>query len=207
MCAAALPPNPADSASHGPFVALLPCVRNCVTFAFRLLPDDEREEAVQEAVANAFVAFARLAAKGRFDRVFPSALARFAVAQVRAGRRVGASMGSRDVLSPRARRTGRVIVERLDGRDTPERSWHELVADDHRTPVPDQVWFRIDYPDWLSRLPDRTRRIACALAHGSSGQQVAREFGLSEPRVSQLRRELNDSWQQFHGSERTPDDQ
>lgn len=195
MLAPSSMPTPAPTAWQTLFVAILPSIRNGVTFAFRHLPSDEREDAVQEALANACVAVARLAALGQLDRAFPTPLARFAVAQVRAGRRVGMPAHNRDALSPRAGRTWGFVVERLDR----DKSWRDLVADDSRTPVPDQVSFRIDYPAWLARLSDRTRQIACALAHGDSTQTVARQFGLSEPRVSQLRRELNASWQRFHG--------
>jgi len=39
-------------------------------------------------------------------------------------------------------------------------------VEDYQTPVPDQVCFRIDFPEWLSRLPNRDRRVAEALANG-----------------------------------------
>ena len=71
------------------------------------------------------------------------------------------------------------------------------MVEDHRTPVVDQVCFRVDFPDWLSRLNRRNRRIAESLAHGNSTHAVARQFRVSAGRVSQLRREFYESWEQF----------
>jgi DNA-binding NarL/FixJ family response regulator len=70
---------------------------------------------------------------------------------------------------------------------------------DRRTPIPDQVAFRIDFPAWLKTLSRREREIAKALAKGHRTLDVARRFGLSMARISQLRREFFDSWQRFHG--------
>jgi hypothetical protein len=97
-------PGPVHSPWQVLFVALLPAIHKCVLFAFRHLPQQEQEELVQESLANACVAYARLAGQGRSQRAFPTALARFAVAQVRVGRRVGTALNSRDVLSPAAQR-------------------------------------------------------------------------------------------------------
>jgi hypothetical protein len=75
----------------------------------------------------------------------------------------------------------------------------EVILEDHRTPVPDQVAFRIDFPNWLAILSRRNRRIAEALAVGNSTGYVAKRFKLSAGRISQLRGELYRSWQNFHG--------
>ena len=142
------------------FLAMLPTIRRHAIVAFRDLSAEAWEEAVQEVVANACVAFARLVEQGRSERAFPSALARFAVAQVRDGRKVGTSQNVRDVLSPCAKKKSRGAVERLDRLAKHEGEWVEAVLEDTRTPVPDQVWFRIDFPRWLATLspPQSTSR-------------------------------------------------
>ena len=99
--------------------------------------------------------------------------------------------------TPSARRA--FVVERLDRFDREANEWAEAIVEDHRTPVPDQVAFRIDFPKWLTLLSRRNRRIAEALALGNSTSQVAKRFGLSPGRISQLRGELYLSWQDFHG--------
>jgi hypothetical protein len=178
------------------FLRILPALRAGVEFAFRALPAECRAEAVQESLANACVACARLAERGLAGRVYATALARYAAAQVRAGRRVGTSVSARDVLTSPARQAGRYTVLSLDHGSDRE-SWHEAVITDHKTPVPDQVAFKLDFGAWLAALSPRQRRIALALAEGVGTGAAARRFRVSAGRVSQLRRELHESWLRF----------
>ena len=136
--------------------------------------------------------------RGRPELVFPTVLARFAIRRVRGGRTLGPPLKSHDVMSAYAQRKGKIVVRQLDCYDQREQRWLEAVASDHQTPIPDQVAFRIDYPAWLSRLNPQKRRIAESLADGNSTSAVAQRFRLSAARISQLRRELHESWEQFH---------
>jgi RNA polymerase sigma factor (sigma-70 family) len=181
------------------FSAILPTIRSYAQHAFRYLSAAEREEAVQEAIANACVAYARLVQQGRSERAFPTVLARFAIAQVRDGRKVGTSINTRDVMSKRAQQRLKFMVERIDRFEHGGEQWAEAVVPDSRTPIADQVWFRIDFPEWLRRLSRRDRRVALVLAEGHSTSDVAKRFRLSPGRISQLRRQLHDTWQTFQG--------
>lgn len=181
------------------FLVMLPSIRRCGVFAFRHLRGDERDDAVQETIANAYVAFVRLVEQGRNDCIFPTALARFAIAQVRDGRKVGTSQNRRDVLSRYAQRKGCFAVERLDHFDRNRCRWIEGLVEGHRSTVPDQAAFRIDFPEWLGRLSSRNRRVAYMLMVGNSTSEVAGCVGISAGRVSQLRHELYADWQRFHG--------
>jgi hypothetical protein len=183
------------------FLALLPVIVNYVRPAFRLLSPDAKAEAVQECVANACVAYARLVERGKESLAFATVLARFAVAQVRSGRRVGGHLNIRDVTSGYAQCRKRFNVSRLDRFDPTEGCWKEAVVEDYRTPVADQACFRLDFPAWLKTLPPRERKIARALAEGGRTTDIARRFGVSLARISQLRREFEKSWLQFHGEE------
>ena len=78
----------------------------------------------------------------------------------------------------------------------------ERLRDNTITPPPDQAAFRIDYPTWLARLGRPKRDIAEALAAGETTQVVAEKHKKSEGRISQLRREFHDDWQEFHGEDR-----
>jgi len=178
------------------FLKMLPTIRRYAHVAFRHLKGDNRDDAVAEVVANACVAFARLAKQQRPERGFPSALARFAIMQVCGGRRVGTRFHVRDVYSPRLQKEGRRL-NRLDRMD--HDGWVEAVIEDPRTPVFEQVCFRLDFPLWLSRLTERNRGIALFLAMGHTTRDVAQRFAVSDARISQLRRELYVSWQQFQG--------
>ncbi len=183
------------------FLALLPVIINYVRPAFRALGPEAKAEAVQEAVANACVAYARLVEQGRENLAFATILARYAVAQVRTGRQVGGRLNAQDISSRYCQLRKRIRLGRLDRFDPVEGCWRETIVEDHRTPVADQVWFRIDFPGWLDSLPPRDRKIAQCLAEGLSTKEVARRFGLSMARVSQLRREFERSWLRFHGEE------
>ncbi|MBW3600714.1 MAG: hypothetical protein KY475_26050, partial [Planctomycetes bacterium] len=67
------------------FVAMLPKITSYLKGAFGGLNRDAREEAVQEGLVNALVAYRRLCLRGKQDLAYPTVLARFAAAQVRAG--------------------------------------------------------------------------------------------------------------------------
>ena len=181
------------------FLAMLPAIEAQARFAFRHLGPEAREDAIQETIANALVAFVRLVQREKANVAYPTALARYAVAQIHDGRRVGNRLNVRDVLSPYAQQQKGIHVERLDRFDEEDNEWVEAVVEDHRTPIPDQVVFRCDFPVWLKRLSRRNRRIAEALAVGHTTGDVARRFKVSPGRISQLRRDLQQSWQEFQG--------
>jgi len=185
------------------FATLLPVILQYVTWAFRALGPEAKAEAIQEAVASCCVAYSRLAQQGRERHAFATVLARYAVAQVRVGRQVGGRLNIRDISSKYAQLRKRFSVRRLDRFDPVEACWREAVVEDYRTPVADQASFRIDFPVWLKTLPPRERRIAKALAKGERTTDLARRFGVSLARISQLRRKFEKSWLAFHGEEET----
>ena len=88
---------------------------------------EERAELVQEVVANAFVAFARLVELGRREIVYATPLAGYAIRQVLGGRRVGSRLNKRDVMSPANRR---VAVESLERFDRGDDRWQELLVEE-----------------------------------------------------------------------------
>jgi hypothetical protein len=178
---------------------MLPTIRRHARFAFQYLRGDDLDDAVTEVVANSLVAFVRLFKLGKTDLAYPTVLARFGVFQVRSGRRVGNRLAGRDVLSPHAQRRHGFTVEQLDQDDAEGSDWRQLVVEDRRSSPADIAATRIDFSDWLAVLPDRKRHVAEYLAIGETTSDAARKFGVSAARISQLRRELHDSWRQFHG--------
>ena len=73
-----------------------------------------------------------------------------------------------------------------------------MVEDKHSTPA-EVATTRIDFGAWLESLPERTRHVAETLATGEATSHVARMFGFSASRISQLRRELYQAWRVFQG--------
>jgi hypothetical protein len=181
------------------FLEILPQIRSYARFVFCDLKGDAFEDAIQECVANAFVAFKALVRRGKQDLVYPTVLARYAVAQIRSGRKVGNRLSVRDVLSSYAQHRKGFCLESLDRFDIKDGEWLEICVEDRRTSVPDQAAFRIDFPEWLKSLTSIKRKIALYLARSHSTSEAAERFQLSPGRISQLRRELVESWQAFHG--------
>jgi hypothetical protein len=185
------------------FLSLLPAIVAHARFAFRHLRGEARQDAVQEVIANSLVAFIALARRGKLELVYPTVLAKYAVAQINEGRRVGNRLSIRDVLSRYCQVNKHVTVERLDQFDEKDNEWKEAVVQDTRSaPVPDIVAFRCDFADWLKSLKRRDRRLAQYLSLGNRTRDAAKEFGVSEGRVSQLRSELAASWNAFTGDNR-----
>ena len=185
------------------FLQLLPRIRSQAQSRFRHLPPEAREEATAEVIASALVSYARLVALGQEDRAYATTLVRYAVAQFRAGRRVGCRLNGQDVLSEYCHQRKGVSIERLDRVDEQSGEWEDLVVEDRHSTPAEVAMTRVDFAAWLGSLPERTRHVAETLATGEATSHVARIFGCSASRISQLRRELYDAWRLFTG-EATP---
>ena len=72
---------------------------------------------------------------------------------------------------------------------------HDIAAVD--APPSESVPGWMDYGVWLSRYDHRKRGVAEALAVGGTTQEVARQFDVSNGRISQMRREFKRDWEQF----------
>jgi hypothetical protein len=181
------------------FLRLLPAIRKHARIAFRHLDPEARAEAVQAVTCNACCAVARLAELNKLDLAYASVLARFGVAQVKDGRMTGGHLNCKDVSSAYCRRQKGLVLERLDHYDTDEECWEEILIPDNTCTPAELAASRIDFPAWLKTLKPRDRKIARFLSLGNRTQDAARKFDVSQGRISQLRRELQESWRQFTG--------
>jgi DNA-directed RNA polymerase specialized sigma24 family protein len=188
-----------DSAWQRRFLALLPCIRRHAKLRFRNLSSELREELVQETIVRALLDYARLVERGKEQLAYATPLARYAVAQVRQGRRVGSRMNGRDVSSEYCRGRQGLSLVSLDQSDQTSGSWQEIVVEDRRCGPDEIAATRIDFSDWLASLPKRNRHVAEKLARSESTSCVAHFFGITPGRVAQLRREFLNSWHAFHG--------
>ena len=80
-------------------------------------------------------------------------------------------------------------------------AWDEALQENAQSPIIDQVAFRCDFPAWRSTRCDRDRRLIDDLMIGERAHVAAERYGLTEGRVSQLRREFHEDWDRFCGSE------
>jgi hypothetical protein len=181
------------------FLAMLPRIRRQALIAFRDRGAEARQELAAEVVANAFCAYTRLVRRGKHDLAYPTPLAQFAIRQVRDGRRVGGRLKATDILSPSASRLHGLTVERFDRRDPQTGVWNEQLVEDRRAGPAETATARLDLAAWLRTLSKRNRQIATELSLGETTCDVARQFGLTAGRVSQLREWLREHWEQFQG--------
>lgn len=183
------------------FVALLPDICRQIRFALRRMERERREEAMQEALANALVAYVRLHKLGKTDVAYATPLANYAVRQVGSGRQVACPLNMYEVLSPYAQRKLGFTVSRLQRPDAKEGTWKEILVEDSSCTPAELAASRIDFDAWFKRLPRRKRRIASTLAAGETTKDAAKKHKLTPGRISQLRRELAASWHGFHGEQ------
>jgi hypothetical protein len=186
------------------FLAMLPRIRRQADFYLRRLPKAERADAIQEVVASAFVSYLRLIERGKSDLAYAGPLARYGARQYLSGRRVGSRMSVGDVTSNYCQRRKNIVVGPLDQFDDPTDEWQEIVVEDRHSGPAEVATTRVDFAAWLESLPKRTRQVAETLATGEATSHVARMFSMSASRVSQLRRELHQTWRVFQGEEVLP---
>jgi hypothetical protein len=188
---------PLVPAWHNHFLQILPAICRLATAAFRNADPAAREEAIQEVVANALVAYARLVEQDKVHVAFAPSLAGYAIAQVRAGRQVGSRLNVRDVTSVYCRTRKGVRLESLDQQVSED--WREIVVESRGATPAEIATIRIDFTDWLATLTPRNRRLAERLAAGETTSAAACALGVSRGRVSQLRAELRNAWHFFQG--------
>jgi hypothetical protein len=186
------------------FILYLPVVETHASIQARRLSALEREEFVAEAVAAAFLIYDSALKRGTAKRVTPSTLANYAVLHVKNSRHAGGQkVASRDVLSKRAQGLYgfRVSCEsdfhaysRNSNLDLNSR---ELRLDDYadsRTPVPDQVAFRMDWSAFLNQNTARTRAAIGLLAAGYSRKEVSEYLGVTPAAITQRMARVEKDW-------------
>jgi hypothetical protein len=193
------PRNSSVFACREKFLSILPAIREQARFAFRNENPERRQELTAEVIANCWAAFVRLVERGLIDVVYPTPLAGYAIKQVLVGRRVGAKLNVLDVSSEYAQRLKQITVERLDLYDEQKGEWREVLIEDRHAGPAETAAARIDIGEWFDSLPKHKRRIAKTLATGETTKRTALKFRVTPGRISQTRRELQNTWQEFQG--------
>jgi hypothetical protein len=146
------------------------------------------------------VLYARLILRKPTASAYPTPLATYAIAHVRAGRSVGVHFNGRDVMSMHVQRCRGFGVVPLEGAvDRFGGSWLETLVDKRSYSPGDAAAFLLDFEAWLKRRSARDRALVNVLAGGESTSAAAKRFGVSDARVSQIRRELKRDWDLFQG--------
>jgi hypothetical protein len=173
------------------FVTMLPEIQQRLRCAFRHLNCAAREESIAEGVVHCLLAFARLHEQGRTDAASASSLAWYATLAVKRGRPAGSRMNGKEPLSRYGQICNGIHVEHPPG------NWMDLLVEDKRASVPDQVAAKLDVSAWFATLTFRMRQIAKDLAFGCSTSETAKRHGVTPGRISQLRGSLAASWAAF----------
>jgi len=181
------------------FLGILPRIEQHAKIAFRhVVCREKRADLIAETVALAWRWFQRLAERGKDATQFPSVLANYAARAVRSGRRVCGQLKPRDAMSELAQQRHGFCVGKIPDFSTESTNpLAEALTDNTRSPVPDQVQFRCDFPAWRRTHCRRNRRLIGRLMLGERTKDVARRFQLSESRVSQLRQQFHEDWNVF----------
>ena len=171
------------------FLTMLPRIRRQALAAFRSLRSEARDEFVQEVIALAYSAFVRLVRRDKIGLAFPTMLARYAIRQVRAGRRVGCRQNVNDIMAPDSRRTQRPMIQRLEAYHERTGELNQLLFEDRRAGPAETAAVRLDLTAWFNKLSPRNRRIARAARHGRADQcrgAALRADGRSDQPTPQL---------------------
>lgn len=181
------------------FLELLPAIRGQAQHAFRNELSERREELIAEVCANCWVAFVGLMERDLEDVVYATPLAQYAIKHARSGRKVGGKLNVLDITARHCQVSKGVRVGRLDHCDEDTEEWKEVVVEDRHAGPAAVASIRIDFAAWLDILRPRERQIAKFLATGETTGGTAKRFEVSHGRISQIRRELKDSWDGFQG--------
>ena len=174
------------------FVAMLPEIEQKLRLAFCRLDPDAREDAIEEGVVHSLLAYVRLVEQGRAEVATPSSLAWYSSRHVKRGRPAGGRMNGKEPLSRYGQISNDIEVE-------PHGNWIDMLVDDKRASVEDQVAAKLDVGAWFATLTKRMKETAKDLAFGCSTSEVAKKYGVSAGRISQMRRMLEESWAAFQG--------
>jgi hypothetical protein len=182
-------PTTRESDWQTSFAVMLPEVVQDLERSFCRLDHSSREEAIGEAIMHSLLAYVRLHDQGKEKVASPSTLAFYSARQVKCGRPSTGRMNGKEPLSRYAQLKNGIHVELLN--------WVDMLVDDKRASVPEQVATKLDMNAWLSGLSRSMKQIATELAFGFSTSEVARKHGVTAARISQLRRSLEKSWFAF----------
>jgi hypothetical protein len=198
-----------DAYLHAGFLTILPRIERHARFSFRdVRCTNKKEDLIAETLALSWAWYGRLVRRGKDVTKFVGALARYAARAVRSGRRLTGQEKANDVLSSLAQKRHGFTVASLPastrtsfekvystGRGQEDMDgWEERLQENMVTPVPDQVSFRLAYPEFVRSLGQRDRRMAHFLSMGNSAKETARRFKISQGRVTQLRQSWCRQW-------------
>ncbi len=187
------------------FEQALPRIVTRANVSFRFVRcSHQKSEYIAEVVALSWIWWQRLRHAGKNPATFVSTLAGYAARAVAGGRRLCRAEAANDALSRRAQcRHGFTTVPIQTSGNASLDSFRDAIKGNTRTPVFEQAAFRCDFPIWLATLSDRDRSLVGDLMQRERTGALARKYGLTAGRISQLRRQFHLDWTAFVGDSLT----
>lgn len=184
---------------HRRFAAVLPRIVRHAHVVFRHVKCwHTKQDKVQEVRGLCWKWVRALNKVGKAWWEFVSQLASYACRAVKSGRKVVGMISAKDLMNEITQARKGFYVGKLPDFSTEScNPLAEALTDNTVSEVPDQVAFRIDFPAFRATYDQRRRRIMDAMAMGHRTKDIANQFGSSEGRISQLRREFQQDWQRF----------
>jgi hypothetical protein len=181
------------------FESVLPRIERHALVMFRSVHCwHTRQDKLQEVRSLCWKWVRQLHKAGKRWWSFVSRLADYACRAVKCGRKIAGSISAKDVMNEITQAQQSFYVGKLPDISTESSNpLSDALIDNTTTEVPDQVAFRIDFPNWVAEHSDRDRSLLTDEALGHRTKDLARQYHMSEGRVSQLRRHFHDSWRQF----------
>ena len=180
------------------FLELMPAITTMTRAAFKNCNPDKQDDALQSVLVASYLSVRRLAQSGRLNEAFSTPIGWFAIKAYRVGRIGGMPMNSTDTLAESTRARKRVQIESYNNFSRIKKGWGEIFMTDGRVNVAKEVCFKLDYEGWLETLSVRQRQMLEGMIAGDTTSELAEKFNLSAGRISQIRRELVESWKNYH---------
>ena len=169
---------------------IMPIIEATVPRAVKQVGAEDCEELVQDTVTMAAQFVESCEARGK--PIYPSSVAYYAIQHAKSGRRSYGATRT-DALCPAAQLDGRSTVTSMDEPipcdDDDELSLHDLLAAPEEDPA-QQAGREMDWAELMESLSDREVAILKTTISGDKLDALASRFGISPPRITQLKREL-----------------
>ena len=183
------------------FLELMPAITTMAKAAFKNCNSDKQDDALQSVLVASYWSVRQLAKNGRLNEAFSTPIGWFAIKAYRSGRVGGVPMNSTDALAESTRARKRVHIESYNNHGRIKKGWGEIFMTDGRVNVAKEVCFKIDYEGWIDTLQDRQRQMLEGMIAGDTTSELAEKFRVSPGRISQIRRELVESWKNYHDTD------
>ncbi len=150
---------------------------------------EDHQELIQDAIGDAAKAVDAMERTGR--AIMARSIAYYSVQRSKIGRRM-MDCGTSDAFSTMRRVKGDCLLsydEPIDAHDTDGLCVGDCIAD-HRPDPSEEAARRIDWETMLNHLDNRQRRVVEEMAVGTMSVDIAKLFGISPARVTQIKLEI-----------------